>query len=135
MVSLSENLYRTLGLVLFVSFAFPLGLVVLIFELVGIGDFIFPIILPIFGITAVIVVAVFGCILALAKVSMSTVRSQQSHASLFQDSKKPHLRTYTLPVNCSHCGTELRLSQVEWRDDHTIVCPSCFTDVSVFQTD
>ncbi|MFW9978615.1 MAG: hypothetical protein ACFFEJ_11095 [Candidatus Thorarchaeota archaeon] len=129
---MSENVVGRVLLIVILSIALPMGLIIFIFEMVGIGEFVFPILFPIFGLTFTVIVAILGCILLIARGTSGSmaVQSQPTIVS-YSPPQRDSMRMYMIPIHCTSCNRELRLSQVEWRDDYTLVCPSCFADVRI----
>ncbi|MHA1905491.1 MAG: hypothetical protein ACXADL_14420 [Candidatus Thorarchaeota archaeon] len=118
--------------IIFLSFIIPIAFLLWLFDSLGISEFVFPILLPIFGYTILIMFVITAVIFVAVRRSQNLIStSTWSQRGITQQPRRIHRPVYMIPMECPGCGRELELSQVEWRDRFTIVCPSCFSDVNV----
>jgi hypothetical protein len=114
----------------------PFGLVIFIFELVGVGDFIYPILIPIFigvgGFIVFLFAMIFLAMRCATNTQSSTIVTKRQHTTRFSDDlTTPSRPVYKIPMNCPSCQRAIEPDRVEWRDNQTIVCPGCFADIEV----
>ena len=132
MVNLSENFSRRMITIFVISLLIPFVMVVAIFEIMGVGEYVYPIVLPIFFFTGLTIFVIFGCTITLVRKTSSSVITPSTYTQRVIRPTTHQIESfYRIPKNCPECSNELHLSRVEWRDDYTIVCPSCFEDVAV----
>ncbi len=82
-----------------------------------------PIIAGVMGTTFILL----ACVGVLAR----SATSQSGNAEAMQPGHAAGRRVYSIPGSCPECGQDLELSEVEWRDANTIVCPGCFGEIPV----
>jgi len=135
-VSLSEGpSYRILGFVCFVLLL-PFLFVIFILETRGIGEYVYPILFPIFLGIGVFIVVLFAVIIAAVRCvtnpDSSTKWTKWQYTSHTSGTRPTASRpVFQIPMNCPSCQREIELDRVEWRDRLTIVCSGCFTDIQV----
>ncbi len=135
MVNLSDSTVSRVLIIVLLSFALPIGLIVVIFDMVGIGEYVFPILIPIFGFTFIILLVLLGGIILIIRSTSGSINTtQQPQSSYYPPQRRKTTQMYMVPMYCTSCGRELHLSQVEWRNDYTMVCPSCFADIRISQS-
>ena len=118
--------------IIFLSFIIPIVFLLWLFNSLGISEFVFPILLPIFGYTILIMFVITAVIFVAVRRSQNLIStSAWSQRGFTQQPRTTYRPIYIIPMKCHGCERELELSQVEWRDKFTIVCPSCFSDVNV----
>ncbi|MHA1909956.1 MAG: hypothetical protein ACW98Y_21870 [Candidatus Thorarchaeota archaeon] len=126
--------------IIFLSFIIPIAFLLWLFDSLGISEFVFPILLPIFGYTILIMFVITAVIFVAVRrsqdlFSTSTWSQRGITQQPFQQRASSYKPVYIIPMECTSCGRELELSHVEWRDKFTIVCPSCFSDINVQTSD
>jgi hypothetical protein len=99
------------------------------FVFMGVAPVVFPIFIPIMiGVLGV----VFVMLACVALVVRSVARAAESgNVETAQPVHAAKRRIYSIPASCPNCGRDLELSEVEWRDANTIVCPGCYNEISV----
>jgi hypothetical protein len=104
------------------------------FESLGIGVYVWPILLPTFAGTFGIIVI----ILIVTIVVCSTTQGIPSDDKMVQRTyAQPLYRTgdyadgsvYTVPVYCPYCKYRLEMNQVEWVGSSELTCPNCFRTI------
>ena len=102
----------------------------LMFESLGIGEFVWPILFPILGGT-------FGIMIVIVVVVTVLCRAGQGQQSDFGTVQRTYIQptyrtgdysdgaVYTVPVYCPHCKYNIELNQVEWVGSSELTCPSC----------
>ncbi|MHA1934912.1 MAG: hypothetical protein ACW97A_06485 [Candidatus Thorarchaeota archaeon] len=133
---MSNGVAVRIALGIFLTFIISIASILWMFEWIGISEFVFPILLPIFGYTILIMFVITSVIFVAVRRSQNLIStatwSQRGYTSQsLQPSAIDFRPVYIIPMKCPGCDRELELSQVEWRDKFTIVCPSCFSDVNV----
>lgn len=103
------------------------GSIIATFVFMGIPLTVFPIFIPI----VVGVVGAMFVLLACVGLLARSAASLSSNAETAQPGPSARRRVYSIPSSCPDCGQDLDLSEVEWRDANTIVCPGCFNEISV----
>lgn len=123
------------------SFCLPMIFVLALFQFLGIGEFVFPILIPIFIGTGAIFLIVFGIIMyAVRSATRRTMQLDQAvtrsyevgmiSGSDYMDQYPPGAK-YEIPVYCPHCQRSIELDRVEWSGTNSLVCPSCNSHVRV----
>ncbi len=105
-------------------------MIYLMFEALGIGEFVWPILWPILGGTFGIMVLVMVIAGVACRTSQGTTRGQMMIQPTYI---QPTYRTgdysdgavYTVPVYCPHCKYNIELNQVEWVGSSELTCPNC----------
>jgi hypothetical protein len=101
------------------------------FESFGIGEYVWPILIPIFGWTFGIM-AVVCIIIGVAVRAGGGIPSDQTmvRRAYVQPSYPTYESpstgaVYVIPVYCPHCMNKLDLDNVEWIGSADLICPSC----------
>lgn len=103
------------------------GSIIATFVFMGIPLTAYPIFIPIIvGVMGTMFVLLV-CVGLLAR----SAASLSSNAETAQPGRAARRRVYSIPSSCPDCGQDLELSEVEWRDANTIVCPGCFSEIPV----
>lgn len=42
-----------------------------------------------------------------------------------------HRNVFTIPIVCPVCKTSLKLDEVKWQDQHTLLCQECHSEITV----
>lgn len=106
------------------------------FESLGIGEYVWPILLPILGGTFGIMVCIMVVAVAACRINQSPTRDA---GMVLHSYTQPTYRTgdypdgavYTVPVYCPHCKHNIELNQVEWVGSSELTCPNCFRVIQV----
>lgn len=127
---------RTILVILLASFGLPLLFLLFLFEYLEISEYVLPILLPIFGFTLLMLIVIFGFIFGAIKWASGKAGTMQYQHSPRITTTMHHAQRkfYLIPVNCPHCQSEIELGRAEWRDDRTIICSRCFTDIEIQKT-
>jgi hypothetical protein len=114
-----------------IGFGGTLFMIYLMFEALGIGELVWPILFPIlggtFGIILIIMVIVGVACRASQGATFDQVMTQPAyiqptyHTGDYSDGS-----VYTVPVYCPYCKHKLEMNQVEWVGSSELTCPGCF---------
>jgi hypothetical protein len=101
------------------------------FESLGIGEFVWPILWPIlggtFGIMALVCIVSAVACNANQRVPSDTEMIQRTYAQpMYRTGDYAEGSVYTVPVYCPHCKYKLEMNQVEWVGSSELTCPNCF---------
>ena len=118
------------------AFGLSFLFVYFIFESVGIGEYVWPILVPVFGWTfgimgIVIIVVVIACKAVGGSVPSTPTIGRRVYAqptSPTYDSPSTG-SVYVVPVYCPYCGNKLELDGVEWIGSSDLTCPTCLSVV------
>jgi hypothetical protein len=128
------------------SFCLPLIFILALFQFLGIAEYVYPIVIPIFlGIGAVFLF-VFGIIMfAVRSATRRTMQFDQAVSRSYEigmisdddfmdadfTDQYPPGAKYEIPVYCPFCQRTIELYRVEWSGASSLVCPSCGSHVRV----
>ena len=126
-MSLSNQRPSRILLSMFCAMILVVGSVIWLFVFMGIPFAVYPIFIPII----VGVVGTMFVLLACVGLLARSAASLSSNAETGQPGNTARRRVYSIPSSCPSCGQDLELSEVEWRDANTIVCPGCFSEIPV----
>ena len=106
-------------------------MIYLMFEALGIGEYVWPILWPILGGTFGIMLIVMVIAGAACRVgqgaSNNDVMTRHTYAQpTYRTGDYSEGSLYTVPVYCPHCKHKLELNQVEWVGSSELTCPNCF---------
>ncbi|MGY5855640.1 MAG: hypothetical protein RTS72_03515 [Candidatus Thorarchaeota archaeon] len=82
---------------------------------------------PLYTISIVAIVTLF--LIPRARVPESF--SSYQHAEHYVKDAREHRDAFTIPVVCPICKTPLKLDEVKWQDQHTLMCQECHSKVDV----
>lgn len=115
--------------------------VLVLFQFLGIAEYVFPIVIPIFLGTGLIFAIVFGIIMfAVRSATRRTMLFGQTVARSYEVGmisdadhmdQYPSGAKYQIPVYCPYCQRTIELDVVEWSGTSSLVCPSCNSHVRV----
>lgn len=120
--------------------------VLVLFQFLGIAEYVFPIVIPIFLGTGLIFAIVFGIIMfAVQSATRRTMQFDQTVARSYEVGmisdtdymdgdfmdQYPSGAKYQIPVYCPYCRSTIELDVVEWSGTSSLVCPSCNSHVRV----
>jgi hypothetical protein len=120
--------------------------VLVLFQFLGIAEYVFPILIPIFLGTGLIFAIIFGIIMfAVRSATRRTMQFDQAVARSYEIGmisdadymdadymdQYPIGVKYQIPVYCPYCQRMLELDVVEWSGSNSLVCPSCNSHVRV----
>ncbi len=138
---LSQNVGLKIAGIMCLVFAFPMVLVLIFLQALGIGEYVFPILVPII----IGLVATFCLIgLVFAFVGRAEIRrgvdldravragyeAQMFTAGDYTRAYGPGA-TFSIPVYCPHCQSRIELDRVHWIGPQTLVCQECRNSVDV----
>ncbi len=114
----------------------PFIFVMYLFEIVGIADIIFPILIPIFvgiiGFMFLVVLVVMMAVRCATNTETATRWTRRGYTTRTYGTRTMTSRpVFQIPMNCPSCQREIELDRVEWRDRLTVVCSGCFADIPV----
>ncbi len=117
-----------------VGFLIIIGFIWLIFEIMGITEYAWPFLFPIFGITLVLFMITLIIIGFVCKAQGNFPKDDQSvHPShsmqMFSADSITAGAVYVIPVYCPNCQNKLELNRVNWIDSGELTCPSCFSTI------
>jgi hypothetical protein len=108
------------------------------FESFGIGEYVWPILIPIFGWTFVMMVFICGIVGVALRVGggipsdQTMIRRTYVQPPSYPKYERPSTGSvYVIPVYCPHCMNKLDLDNVEWIGSGDLICPSCQRTVQV----
>jgi hypothetical protein len=112
-------------------------LLYIMFESLGIAEYVWPILIPIFGWTFGVMLFIFILIWAAVKVGGGNMGDQTMVQRTYLRPSYPAYdqqstgSVYVIPVYCPRCMTKLDLGMVEWIGSGDLICPSCQRTVQV----
>ena len=117
-----------------VGFLIMFGVIWLMFELMGITEFVWPILFPTFAITLgifLITLIVIGLVCRAQSNSLADDQiGQPSHSTqMYSADSIAAGAVYVIPVYCPNCQNKLELDRVDWNDSGDLTCPSCFSTI------
>jgi hypothetical protein len=136
----STNAGCKIGGVIGLSFCLPLIFVMVLFQFLGITEYVYPIVIPIFVGTGLIFAFVFGIIMyAVRSATRKTMQLDQSLVRSYDASmvasdyldQYPPGASYEIPVYCPYCQESIELDMVEWISSSSLVCAYCRNQVRV----
>ncbi len=100
----------------------------------GITEYAWPFLFPIFGITLVLFMITLIIIGFVCKAQGNFPKDDQSvHPShsmqMFSADSITAGAVYVIPVYCPNCQNKLELNRVDWIDSGELTCPSCFSTI------
>ena len=132
---MSENVCARVAIILVAIFGGTTLLIYFIFESVGIGEYVWPILIPIFGWTFGIMAVVFIIVGVACKAGGGIPSDQTMVRRAYAQPTYPTYDSpatgsvYVVPVYCPHCMNKLELDKVEWVGSSDLPCPSCLSVV------
>ncbi|MFW9890153.1 MAG: hypothetical protein ACFFER_18370 [Candidatus Thorarchaeota archaeon] len=135
-----------IGGIIGLSFCFPMIFVLVLFQFLGIGEYVYPIVIPIFlGIGATFLFVSGIIMFAVRSATRRTMQFDQAVSRSYEigmisdddfmdaDSTDQYLpgAQYKIPVYCPFCQRKIELYRVEWSGTSSLVCPSCSSHVRV----
>ncbi len=117
-----------------IGFLIMFGVIWLIFEIVGITEYVWPILFPIFGMTLgifLITLIIIGLVCRAQgnfPYDNQIVHPSQSIQMYPADSITAGA-VYVIPVYCPNCQNKLELNRVDWIDSGELSCPNCFSTI------
>jgi hypothetical protein len=131
----SDNVCARVAIILVAVFGGTALLIYFIFESVGIGEYVWPILIPIFGWTFGIMAVVFIIVGVACKAGGGIPSDQTMVRRAYAQPTYPTYDSpatgsvYVVPVYCPHCMNKLELDKVEWVGSSDLTCPSCLSVV------
>jgi hypothetical protein len=131
----SDNVCARVAIILVAVFGGTSLLIYFIFESVGIGEYVWPILIPIFGWTFGIMAVVFIIVGVACKAGGGIPSDQTMVRRAYAQPTYPTYDSpstgsvYVVPVYCPHCMNKLELDKVEWVGSNDLTCPSCLSVV------
>ncbi len=116
------------------GFLIIFGLIWLIFEIMGIAEYVWPILFPIFGMTLGVFMVTLIIIGLVCRAQGNFSNDGQSvHSSksmqMYSADSITSGAVYVIPVYCPNCQNKLELDRVDWIDSGDLTCPSCFSTI------
>lgn len=115
--------------------------VLVLFQFLGIAEYVFPIVIPIFIGTGIIFFFIIGIIMfAIRSASMKTMQLDQAFVQSYDAGmvagtgymdQYPPGASYEIPVYCPYCQESIELDTVEWIGSESFVCSNCHNQVRV----
>ena len=113
----------------------PIGIIYIIFESLGIMEFVGPYFwYPFLG--TIIIVLVTGAIMT-GVIFRSRKRfaslNESNYQSFIETPEKQYSRSayFAVPTRCPSCNEPIELDRVSWTGPQTLSCPNCFTSINV----
>jgi len=117
-----------------IGFLIMFGVIWLMFELMGITEFVWPILFPTFAITmgVFMITLIFIGVICRAQGNISN-DDQIVHPShsmqMYSDDSITAGAVYVIPVYCPNCQNKLELDRVDWIGSGELTCPKCFSTI------
>ncbi|MFQ5834074.1 MAG: hypothetical protein ACE5H4_15325 [Candidatus Thorarchaeota archaeon] len=138
---MSQNVGLKIAGIMCLVFAFPIILVVIFLQALGIGEYVFPILVPIIiglGATFCLIGLVFAFAaraerqkgVDLDRAVRAGYEAQMFAAGDYTRVYRPGA-TFSIPVYCPHCQSGIELDRVHWSGPQTLVCQECLNSVDV----
>ena len=105
------------------------------FESLGIGEYVWPVLIPIFGWTFGLMAVIFIIIGVACKVGGGIPSDQAMVRRTYSQQTYPTYDSpsvgavYVVPVYCPNCMSKLELDRVEWIGSSDLTCPNCLSAV------
>ena len=82
---------------------------------------------------AVYIVCIIGVVTVflIFRVRLPESFSSYQHAEHYVRDTREHRDVFTVPVVCPVCMTPLKLNEVKWQDQNTLLCQECHSEVDV----
>ncbi|MGY5853554.1 MAG: hypothetical protein RTU92_08325 [Candidatus Thorarchaeota archaeon] len=130
---------KSAGLIMFLVIIItilPIGIVLFVFEMVGIMEYVGAYLWPIF-MGSIFMILFTGFIIAAAVVLTRRQATSQIHASgqpVF--SHPPEVSSsrdayFVVPTRCPSCQEAIELDRVSWSDSQTMSCPNCLSSIHI----
>jgi hypothetical protein len=129
-----------LGGILGLTFCLPMIFVLVLLQFLGVAEYVYPIIIPIFSGIGVVFIFVFGIIMyAVRSVTRRTMQLDQSFIQSYDAGiasgdymdQYPPGATYRIPVYCPYCQESVELESVDWIGSSSFVCSNCNSQIRV----
>lgn len=130
-IHLNRFIWTRVVLPIIIGFGGTFLFIFILFETLGITEYVWPILFPIFATMfgIFIFVAIIGGIAC--KVPNEQTMAQRTYAQPTYptyDSRSTGA-VYIVPLYCPHCMNKLELDKVDWIGSSELTCPSCFSVV------
>lgn len=117
-----------------IGFITIFGVIWLMFEIMGITEYVWPILFPIFGMTFgifMIILIIIGLVCrAQGNFTQDDQFVHQSHSTqIYSADSITSGAVYVIPVYCPKCQNKLELDRVDWNDSGNLTCPNCFSTI------
>ncbi len=121
-------------LAMIIGFLSIFGLIWIIFEILGITEYVWPILFPIFGMTFGIFMITLIIVVVVCRAQGNIPKDDQiahpSHsAQMYSVDSITAGAVYVIPVYCPKCQNKLELDRVDWIDSGDLTCPNCFSTI------
>ncbi|MHA2021882.1 MAG: hypothetical protein ACW96N_09215 [Candidatus Thorarchaeota archaeon] len=123
------------------TFIIPMIFVLFLFQFLGIAEYVYPIVIPIFVGTGLIFIFVFGIIMYVVR--SATRRTMRFDKAFIRSNdagivaggdymdQYPPGASYEIPVYCPYCQESIELDRVEWSGSTSLVCSNCHNHVRI----
>lgn len=135
-INLNRFIWTRVILPIIIGFGGTFLFIFILFESLGIGEYVWPILVPIFvgtfGIMAIILIILgIVCRTSDGRVPNDQTMVQRAYAQpTYPTYDSPSTGSvYVIPVYCPHCMNKLELDRVEWIGSSDLTCPSCLNVV------
>ena len=131
---MSNNVWTRVIVPMIIGLITIFGLIWLIFEIMGITEYVWPILFPTFTITLGIFLITLIVIGLVCRAQGNFPNDDQSiHPShsmqMYSADSIAAGAVYVIPVYCPNCQNKLELDRVDWNDSGDLTCPSCFSTI------
>ncbi|MCK5265959.1 MAG: hypothetical protein KAR03_10160 [Candidatus Thorarchaeota archaeon] len=131
---MSKHVWSRAILPMIIGFLIMFGVIWLMFELMGITEFVWPILFPTFAITMGVFMITLICIGVICRAQGKYPDENQivhpSHSmQMYSDDRITAGAVYVIPVYCPNCQKKLELDKVDWKDSGDLTCPNCFSTI------
>jgi hypothetical protein len=117
-----------------IGFGITFVFIFILFDILGISEYVWPILVPILTTTFGIVFFIFVIIAIVSSQGCNKPSDQEmvQRASYQKYTSYDSITigaAYVIPVYCPQCMNKLELDKVEWIGSSELTCPSCFSVV------
>jgi hypothetical protein len=133
---LSSIIWKRVVLPIIIGLGITFLFIFIMFESIGIGEYVWPILFPIFawtfGIMAIVIIILgVACRATEGRVPSDQTMVRRTYAQqTYPTYDSPATGSvYVVPVYCPHCSNKLELDRVEWVGSSDLTCPSCLNAV------
>ncbi|MCK4567951.1 MAG: hypothetical protein KAU48_11660 [Candidatus Thorarchaeota archaeon] len=130
---MSKHVWRVISSMI-MGFLIIIGLIWLMFEIMGITEYVWPILFPTFAITLGVFLITLIMIGLVCRVQGNLPNDDQyvhpSHSmQMYSADSIIAGAVYVIPVYCPNCQNKLELNRVDWVDSGELTCPSCLSTI------
>ena len=133
---MSSVVWKRIVLPIIIVFGGSFFFIYILFEILGITEYVWPILFPIFGMifgifALVLLLVGIACRIAGGAIPSDQTMVRRAYAQpTYPTYDSPATGSvYVVPVYCPHCMNKLELDKVEWVGSSDLTCPNCLSVV------